>query len=100
MPAGGFLAMERQAAIRDLIADNSFRPTGCMDRELRLRIAVRDNRLVLDIADAEAVPLVRHILSLAPLTRVLRDYRRICDSYVAAAGAPSPRAMEAVDLGR
>jgi len=66
-PARGFLEAERMTAIRDLVAErNSFRPTGCRDRRLRLRIAVRDNRLILDIADADAVPLVRHILSLAP----------------------------------
>jgi uncharacterized protein (UPF0262 family) len=99
-PARGFLEAERMTAIRDLIAENSFRPTGCLDRRLRLRIAIRDNRVILDIADADAVPLVRHILSLAPLTRVLRDYRQICDSYGAAAGAPSLRAIEAVDVGR
>jgi uncharacterized protein (UPF0262 family) len=99
-PARGFLEAERMTAVRDLIAENSFRPTGCKDRRLRLRIAIRDNRLVLDIADADSIPLVRHILSLAPLTRVLKDYRQICDSYNAAAGAISPRAMEAVDVGR
>ena len=99
-PARGFIEAERLAAVRDLLAENSFRPAGCKDRRLRLKLAIRDNRLVFDIADAEAVPLVRHILSLTPLSRVLRDYLEICDSYNAAVGAISPRQIEAIDMGR
>lgn len=98
--AGGFIGAERQAAIRDLIAENSFRPTGCRDRPLRLKLSVREDRLVLDIADANAVPLVQHNLSLSPLKRVVRDYRQICESYNARVGTESPRDFEAIDIGR
>jgi uncharacterized protein (UPF0262 family) len=98
--ARSFIDVERLTAIRDLIAENSFRPTGCRGRQLTLKLTVRDNRLVLDIADAKAAPHVRHILSLSPLTRVLREYRQICDSYHAAVGAMSTRELEAIDMGR
>ena len=50
--------------------------------------------------DANSAPLVRHILSLSPLARVLREYQQICDSYNAAVGAMSPREVEAIDMGR
>jgi len=99
-PARGFIEAERLTAARDLVAENSFRPTGCKDRRLRLKLAIRDNRLILDIADAKAVPLVRHILSLSPLAHVLKEYLQICDSYNAAAGSISPRELEAIDMGR
>jgi uncharacterized protein (UPF0262 family) len=96
----GFIEAERLAAVRDLIAENTFRPAGCKGRELRLKLAIRDNRLIFDIADAEAAPLVRHILSLSPLNRVLKEYLQLCESYNAAAGTLSPRELEAIDMGR
>ncbi len=99
-PVSGPLAGDRLVAARDLVAENVFRPAGCSDRPLRLRLAVRGNQLVLDIADAEAAPLVRHVLSLSPLARVIHDYQCICDSYTAARGAMAPRELEAIDMGR
>ena len=99
-PARGYIEAERLTAIRDLIAENSFQPTGCKDRRLHLKLAVRDNRLIFDIADAKSTPLVRHILSLSPLARVLREYLQVCDSYNAAVAAMSPREVEAIDMGR
>ena len=99
-PARGFIEAERLAAINDLIAENTFQPVDCTGRRLRLKLAIRDNRLVLDIANSEAEALVRHILSLSPLTRVLRDYLHICDSYNAAVVAISPRELETIDMGR
>ncbi len=99
-PASGFIEAERLTAARDLVAENAFQPAGCTGRELRLKLAIRDNRLIFDIADARATPLVRHILSLTPLTRVLKEYLRLCDSYNAAIGTMSPRELEAIDMGR
>jgi uncharacterized protein (UPF0262 family) len=99
-PARGYIESERQTAIRDLIAENLFQPVGCKGRQLRLKLAVRDNRLIFDIADAGSTQLVRHILSLSPLARILKDYLEICDSYNAAVGAMSPRELEAIDMGR
>ena len=98
--AGGFIEAERLTAARDLVAENSFRPAGCKNRQLRLKLAIRDNRLILDIADAKAVPLVRHILSLSPLARIFKEYLQICDSYNASVGTLSPREFEAIDMGR
>src|SRR4051812_12999437 len=98
--ARGFINAERLAAVRDLIAENTFKPAGCTGRELRLKLAIRDNRLIFDTAEAEAAPLVRHILSLTPLNRVLKDYLQICESYNVAAGTLSPRQLEAIDMGR
>ena len=99
-PGRGFIEGERLAAVRDLIAENTFRPAGCNGRDLRLKLAIRDNRLIFEIADAGAAPLVRHILSLTPLNRVLREYLEICESYNVAAGTLSPRQLEAIDMGR
>src|SRR5262249_41543783 len=98
--AGPFIEAERLTAIRDLLAENSFEPAGCRDRRLRLKLAVHDDRLVLDIGDADAVALVQHNLSLSPLRRALNDYRQIGESYNARVGRVSPRDFEAIDMGR
>jgi uncharacterized protein (UPF0262 family) len=95
-----FIEHERAAAIRDLIADNSFLPAGRSSGAFRLRLSIRDGKLVLDIADADGTPLACHILSLTPLKRVIKDYFLICDSYYAAVRIAAPSQIEAIDMGR
>jgi uncharacterized protein (UPF0262 family) len=95
-----FVEYERAAAIRDLIAENSFLPTGRSGGAFRLGLSIRDGKLVLDIADAETAPVVRHILSLTPLRRVIKDYFLICDSYYSAVKSAGPGQIEAIDMGR
>jgi uncharacterized protein (UPF0262 family) len=95
-----FVAYERAAAIRDLIAENSFLPTGRRAGAFRLALSIREGKLVLDIADADKAPVVRHILSLTPLRRVIKDYFLICDSYYNAVKSAGPGQIEAVDMGR
>jgi uncharacterized protein (UPF0262 family) len=95
------LAAEREAAIRDLVAaDNLFRPAGRERGRFRLRLSLAERRLVLAVSDRFDDPVARHILSLTPLDRVIRDYFLICESYAAAlATAPAAR-IEAIDMGR
>jgi uncharacterized protein (UPF0262 family) len=99
-PKRSFIDRERAIAVSDLIADNVFRPVGRSGDAYRLSLSTRDEKLVLDILDADETPVVRHILSLAPLRPVIRDYFLICDSYYAAAGSVAPSQIEAIDMGR
>src|SRR5215211_3080200 len=75
-----FIDVERATAVNDLLAENSFLPTG-RSGAFRLRISVIDKKLVLDLAEADDTPVARHILSLTPLARVVKDYFLICESY-------------------
>jgi len=95
-----FIEFERATAIRDLIADNSFLPAGREGGTFRLRLAILEGKLVLDIADADAMPVARHILSLAPLRRVIKDYFLILDSYYSAVSNARAGQIEAIDMGR
>jgi uncharacterized protein (UPF0262 family) len=95
-----FIEYERAAAIRDLIAENSFLPAGETGGSYRLRLSIRDGKLVLDIADAAERRIVAHILSLTPLRRVIKDYFMICDSYYSAVRSAGPGQIEAIDMGR
>jgi uncharacterized protein (UPF0262 family) len=95
-----FVEYERAAAIRDLIAENAFLPTGRSGGAFRLNLSIQDGKLMLDIAEAGGDPVVRHVLSLTPLRRVIKDYFMICDSYYNAVKSAGPGQIEAIDMGR
>lgn len=97
--AASLLESERTVAVRDLIAENRFLPAG-RGGTFRLRLAVADRKLVLDVADAKGTPIIRHILSLKPLSRVIRDYALVYQSYNAALGSTARARLEAIDMGR
>lgn len=94
-----FIDAERRAAIRDLVADNRFSPGG-REGAFSLRLSITDKKLVLDVADEAGVPAARHILSLTPLTRVIKDYFLVCESYYEAVRSAPPSRIEAIDMGR
>ena len=89
---------ERQVAIFDLLEDNSFEPEGAPGGPYDLRIALIDNRLALDISGPEYQ--FRHLLSLSPFRRVIKDYFIVCESYYDAIRNSTPAQIEALDMGR
>jgi uncharacterized protein (UPF0262 family) len=94
-----FIDAERRTAIRDLVADNRFSPGG-RGGTYSLRVSIADRKLVLDVADENGTPAVRHILSLTPLARVIKDYFMVCESYYEAVRTAPPARIEAIDMGR
>lgn len=97
--AQSFIDAERRTAIRDLVADNRFSPAGC-GGTFGLLLSIADRKLVLDVADEGGVPVVRHVLSLTPLARVIKDYFMVCESYYEAIRIAPPSRIEAIDMGR
>ena len=92
---------ERQVAIYDLIEQNSFTLIGHERGPYALYLSVVERRLVLDVrAAVSGDPVMAHMLALAPLRRIVRDYHMICDSYYEAIKTASPRQIEAIDMGR
>ena len=89
---------ERQVAIFDLLEDNSFQPEGASGGPYDLRIALIDNRLALDISGPDYQ--FRHLLSLSPFRRVIKDYFIVCESYYDAIRNSTPQQIEALDMGR
>ena len=89
---------ERQVAIFDLLEDNSFQPEGAPGGPYDLRIALVDNRLALDISGPGYQ--FRHLLSLSPFRRVIKDYFIVCESYYDAIRNSTPAQIEALDMGR
>lgn len=99
-PRGPDVEHERRIAIFDLLEANYFEPAGSNGGPYRLRLAVQENRLVLDIGLQDGATHATHVLSLTPLKRVIRDYFVICDSYYQAIRTASPSQIEAIDMGR
>ncbi len=59
-----------------------------------------ENKLVLDVADADGTPVVRHILSLTPLRRVIKDYFLSATAITPPLRTRQPGQIEAIDMGR
>lgn len=100
------IEQERRVAIFDLLEDNSFRlpqrseaakpPKG----PYRLLLAIRDRRLVFDIATKSESPAGQFHLSLGPFRQVVKDYFQICESYFDAVKRLPPSQIEAIDMAR
>ncbi|OZA94394.1 UPF0262 family protein [Altererythrobacter sp. H2] len=95
---------ERRVAIFDLIEENTFKPCRAAEAghngPYRLRLAVQDGRLALDIRDEADNPLEMLLLGLARFRRPIREYFAICDSYYQAIRKATPAEIETIDMAR
>jgi uncharacterized protein (UPF0262 family) len=98
--SGRVIDREREVAIHDLIAANSFAPIGQVDGPYALNLSLEGNRLVFDIRLADGMPVIAHVLSLTPFKRIVKDYFLICESYEQALRVSAPERIEAIDMGR
>jgi uncharacterized protein (UPF0262 family) len=90
---------ERRIAIFDLLEKNHFAPAG-HEGPFKILLRVEDNRLAIDLRDAEDQPLDTIRLGLARFRRPIRDYFAICDSYFKAVRSDTPHGLETVDMAR
>ena len=91
---------ERAVAIYDLIEQNSFAPEGHKGGPYTLLLGMAETRLMLDIKTAKGEPVMKHLLSMSPFRRIVKDYFMICDSYYQAIRTATPDRIEALDMGR
>ena len=95
---------ERRVAIFDLIEENTFKPVRSAEKgatgPYTLGLSVRDDRLALDISDAQGAQLETIMLGLARVKRPIRDYFAICDSYYQAIRKATPQEIETIDMAR
>lgn len=93
-------AHERDIAIYDLLADNSFALPGRAG-PYKLNLTVFENRLLaFDIRDENDGRVMAHILSLTPFRPLVLEYMSICERHHAAIRSASPSQIEAFDMGR
>lgn len=99
------IEQERRVAIFDLLEENSF---GLPLRDgwtppegpYRVLLAIRDGRLVFDIATETGDRIGEFHLSLGPFRQVVKDYFQICESYFEAVKRLPPSQIEAIDMAR
>lgn len=98
------IEQERRIAIFDLIEENAFKPLRAWQagREgpYKLKLAVADGRLVLDISGEDDALLETLILGLGRFRRSIRDYFAICDSYYQAIRKATAAEIETIDMAR
>jgi uncharacterized protein (UPF0262 family) len=89
---------ERRVAVFDLVEKNSFEPSGAATGPYALKLSSQDGRLVFDITGPQFAKA--HGLSMSPLTKVIKDYIDICDSYYEVLRGTDVGKIEAIDMGR
>ncbi|HOZ34803.1 MAG TPA: UPF0262 family protein [Tabrizicola sp.] len=99
------IEQERRVAIYDLLEENSFTLPARPDREqsqgpYRLHLAIREGRLVFDIATEDGTRAAEFHLSLGPFRQVVKDYFQICENYFDAVKRLPPSQIEAIDMAR
>lgn len=91
---------ERQVAIFDILEANVFSLDDGAPGPYRLRLAIVEKRLIFDVASEARVPLTTFVLSLSPLSKLIKDYFFVCESYYEAIKTAPPNRIEALDMGR
>ena len=91
---------ERQVAIFDILESNNFSIDDGAAGPYRLRLAIVEKRLVINILSEERSPLTTFVLSLSPLSKLIKDYFLVCESYYEAIKSAPPSRIEALDMGR
>ena len=99
------IEQERKVAMFDLMEDNSFALPPREGRATppgpyRLTLAIREKRLVFDIATETGEKAAEFHLSLSPFRQVVKDYFQICESYFDAVKSLPPSQIETIDMAR
>lgn len=99
------MEQERRVAVYDLLEDNSWvlpprEGQTAPEGPFALRLAVRDGRLVFDIATEAGQKLAEFHLSFGPFRQAVKDYFQICASYFDAVKRLPPSQIEAIDMAR
>ena len=90
---------ERNAAIADLLHENSFTPASGHTGPFALHLAIEENRLLIDITGADQTREMIQI-GLGPFRRIVKDYFVVCESYYDAMRRQNLSQVEAIDAGR
>jgi uncharacterized protein (UPF0262 family) len=99
-PASTNAEHERRVALFDLKEANSFAVIGEDRGPYLLALAHVEGRLAFDVTDEAGERVVLHMMALAAIRKLVKDYVLICESYHNAIRTASPSQIEAIDMGR
>ncbi len=83
-------ARDCQAAIADLLRDNTFELVGDDGGPYKLCIGTEEGRLLFDVTGGRQHPVRRVRLPLKPFARVIKDYLELCEVHYDAMRTPGP----------
>lgn len=89
---------ERNAAIADLLHENSFAPSSGLAGPFSLHLAIEENRLLIEVNGAAGSETIQ--IGLGPFRRLVKDYFVVCESYYDAVRRQNLSQVEAIDAGR
>lgn len=90
---------ERNAAIADLLHENSFAPASGQVGPFALQLAIEENRLLIEVSGADRSSEMIQV-GLGPFRRIVKDYFVVCESYYDAVRRQNLAQVEAIDAGR
>jgi len=99
------IEQERRVASFALLEDNSFAIPArgnqpVPDGPYRLALAIRERRLVFEIATEDGTKIGEFHLSLGPFRQVVKDYFQIWTAYYDAVKSLPPAQIETIDMAR
>ena len=98
------IELERQVALRDLVAANTFKPLRASSQgqqgPWQVHLAVIDGMLAWHLRDGAGEEAGTIGLGMARMRRSIRDYFAICDSYYKALRRASAQEIETIDMAR
>ncbi len=94
------IEIDRRAAVHDLQMDSYFQPLKNAQGPYTLTLSIQDNRLVIEMENANGEPIPMLVLSLKPYKRLIQDYFMIVSSYDDAMRDGRTSRIEAIDMGR
>ena len=96
------IIQEREVALFDLLEKNTFVITKETDfvGPYRLNLKIFERRLVFEVFSSGRDRIVEFQLSLVPFQQVVKDYFKICKSYLEAVKRLSPSKIETIDMAR
>lgn len=89
---------ERNAAIADLLHENSFAPSSGLAGPFSLHLAIAENRLLIEVNGPGGGETIQ--IGLGPFRRIVKDYFVVCESYYDAVRRQNLSQVEAIDAGR
>ena len=96
------IIQEREVALFDLLEKNIFvipKETDFVG-PYRLNLKIFERRLVFEVFSSGRDRIVEFQLSLVPFQQVVKDYFKICKSYLEAVKRLSPSKIETIDMAR
>lgn len=91
---------ERNVAIFDLLEENHFVLLNGNEGPYRLKMAIRESRLIVDVHAAEGALLEQISVQLSAFRTLVRDYFMVCENYFKALKHAMPSHIETLDTGR